>query len=165
VPFANNADFVINALDQLSGGAKMMDLRGRGVGERRLTVLDDMNRQAETASRAREAEFSQAIDQLRSKIESRTSSRRGGAMSVEDALEIETLRSEILTLRQQLRASQFDVQKQVRDLTKQIQAANIWAVPLSLGVILLVLTTWRWLGRRRALKLTGTAVQTDGRPV
>ena len=151
LPFANNADFVINALDQLSGGAKMMDLRGRGIGARRLTVLDDMQRQAETATRTREAEFNQAIELLREKIKRLTSGRSGGAMSLEDALEIEASRREILDLRQQLRASQFDVQQKVRDLSAQIQAANIWAVPVFLSGVLLMITAWRWARRRRAL--------------
>jgi hypothetical protein len=129
----------------------MMDLRGRGIGARRLTVLDDMQRQAETATRTREAEFNQAIELLREKIKRLTSGRSGGAMSLEDALEIEASRREILDLRQQLRASQFDVQQKVRDLSAQIQAANIWAVPVFLSGVLLMITAWRWARRRRAL--------------
>ena len=149
-PFANNGDFVVNTLDQLSGGAALMALRGRGVGSRRLTVLDDMKRAADSAYRQREASLETAIDDLKRQINDLAGGRDGAALTLEDTIEIEAARRDILALGEELRTIQFDLREDLRALTTRVRTVNLLAVPAVLALGLLVVAGGRWLRRRRA---------------
>ena len=150
MPFANNGDFVVNTLDQLSGGAALMALRGRGVGSRRLTVLDDMKRAADSAYRQREASLETAIDDLKRQINDLAGGRDGAALTLEDTIEIEAARRDILALGEELRTIQFDLREDLRALTMRVRTVNLLAVPAVLALGLLVVAGGRWLRRRRA---------------
>ena len=150
MPFANNGDFVVNTLDQLSGGAALMALRGRGVGSRRLTVLDDMKRAADSAYRQREASLETAIDDLKRQINDLAGGRDGAALTLEDTIEIEAARRDILALGEELRTIQFDLREDLRALTTRVRTVNLLAVPAVLALGLLVVAGGRWLRRRRA---------------
>ena len=48
-PWANNGDMVINALDNLSGGASLISIRSRGRFTRPFDVVQDLRREAEAS--------------------------------------------------------------------------------------------------------------------
>ena len=53
-PFANNADFVVNALDTLAGGEELVGLRARRRSSRPFTYVDNIRREAERRYRSKE---------------------------------------------------------------------------------------------------------------
>ena len=55
--FANNGDFVINAVEQMAGGAALSDLRGRGVSWRPFEMIQRMEADADSRFRAKEQEL------------------------------------------------------------------------------------------------------------
>ncbi len=127
-----------------------MALRGRGVGSRRLTVLDDMKRAADSAYRQREASLETAIDDLKRQINDLAGGRDGAALTLEDTIEIEAARRDILALGEELRTIQFDLREDLRALTTRVRTVNLLAVPAVLALGLLVVAGGRWLRRRRA---------------
>src|SRR5262249_47037859 len=52
--FANNGDFVVNAIEQMSGSAALSDLRGRGVSWRPFELIQRMEAEADGRFRAKE---------------------------------------------------------------------------------------------------------------
>ena len=126
-----------------------MALRGRGVGSRRLTVLDDMKRAADSAYRQREASLETAIDDLKRQINDLAGGRDGAALTLEDTIEIEAARRDILALGEELRTIQFDLREDLRALTTRVRTVNLLAVPAVLALGLLIVAGGRWLRRRR----------------
>src|SRR5271170_263000 len=66
--FANNGDFVINALEQMSGGAALSDLRGRGVSWRPFELIQQMEAEADQRFRAKEQQLTQELKDTEQKL-------------------------------------------------------------------------------------------------
>ncbi len=60
--FANNGDFVINAIEQMAGGSALADLRGRGVSWRPFELIQRMEADAEQRYSAKEQELHAAAE-------------------------------------------------------------------------------------------------------
>ena len=58
--FANNGDFVINALDNLSGSADLIGLRSRATYSRPFTTVDELRRDADAKFRETEKQLQAA---------------------------------------------------------------------------------------------------------
>ena len=151
VPSANNGDFVINALDNLSGSQGLIDLRGRGLGIRPFEVLQAMERDAEAQFRAKEQTLLQNIEAAQTQIAElqKQEAESGVLLTAEQQKTIEDFRGEMLELRRELRDVQHALRQDVEALETRIRFLNIWAVPLLIGVIALVVAFWR---RRRAAR-------------
>src|SRR5690606_25817051 len=54
VPRAHNVDLLLNAIENLTGGAALSGLRGRGVEERPFTLVREIRQEAEAKYRAQE---------------------------------------------------------------------------------------------------------------
>jgi ABC-type uncharacterized transport system involved in gliding motility auxiliary subunit len=61
--FANNGDFVINALDNLSGSAALIGLRSRATYTRPFTTVDELPRRADLEFRATEQRLEAELTQ------------------------------------------------------------------------------------------------------
>ena len=62
IPFASNGDFLINALENLTGRTGLPSLRARGVASRPLTRIVDLERAADDRYRATEEELSHRLE-------------------------------------------------------------------------------------------------------
>lgn len=150
VPFANNGDFVVNALDQLSGSDAMIGLRGRGIADRRFVVLEAMAQQAEQRYRAKERELLGKIEAIKKEIVDlqKTEQEQGVILTTEQQSAIDRSRGEMLDLRRELRDVQFALRRDVEDLKSRITALNIWSVPVLIGLFALLFAAWRgWRAR------------------
>jgi ABC-type uncharacterized transport system involved in gliding motility auxiliary subunit len=158
VPTANNADLVLNALESLSGGGVLGGLRGRGVTDRRFQVLEEMSRRAEDQFRATEETLRGRIEETRRRIgDLQRQEQEGGVLlTQQQQSEIESFRNELIRLRQQLREVQFALRKDVESLENRAEIVNIWAVPVIVAVVALVLAA---LQRRRAARARAEAVR------
>lgn len=151
VPTANNADLAVNAVESLAGGAALSGLRGRGITVRRFDVIDEMARQAEDRYRETEEALRARIDAIRAEIGAleRRDQDSSLLITAEQQAAIETFRGEMLELRQQLRDVQYALRRDVERLKVRLEIVNIWAVPILVGVLALVLAAVR---RRRAAR-------------
>ncbi len=137
VPRAHNADFLLNALENLTGGAALSGLRGRGVAERPFTVVGDIRRQAEAQFRQREQELNAKLAEAQKKLTEIQSRAEGGnvILSDEDKQAILGFRSEVVTVRKDLREVQRALRADIETLGFWVKAINIAGVPGLIAVL------------------------------
>ena len=140
VPQADNAGFVVNALENLSGGEALADLRGRGVVERPFDRVTAIRRDAEQKFRLKEEGLVAKLQDLQQKLARvETKGGEGGAqataiLSEADKGEIEKFRAEMLTVRRELRDVKAALRRDIDQLDGWLKFFNIAAVPLLLGL-------------------------------
>lgn len=137
--FANNGDFVINAIEQMTGGAALADLRGRGVSWRPFELIQRMETEADRKFRAKEQALQEKLKSTEQKL---TELGRGdqGATEVltrEQMETIEKFKTELLATREELRQTQFALRSDVDRLKSTITAINVAGVPIVVGLIAL----------------------------
>ena len=132
LPRANNADFLLNALENLSGGQALAGLRGRGVEARPFTLINDMQREAESKYRARQQALNDKLAETKKKIKEIQSKAQDGMVVLSDADKQAILgfRHDVLQIRSQLRAVQAALRADIQRLETQVKFINIAGVPL-----------------------------------
>jgi ABC-type uncharacterized transport system involved in gliding motility auxiliary subunit len=155
VPTANNGDFVINALDNLTGSSALIGLRSRNDADRPFTVVRAM--QQEASSRYSEKE-QQLQDQLKD-TQKKLSDLRTGAdsktgqvvLTAEQSKEIEGFQAQLLKTRAQLRDVQRSLKEGINRLQAQVQFLDIALVPLLIAIVAIVVGFMRLRYRRQAV--------------
>jgi ABC-type uncharacterized transport system involved in gliding motility auxiliary subunit len=137
--FANNGDFVINAVEQMAGGAALADLRGRGVSWRPFELIERMRAEADSRYRAKEQDLTNELKETEKKLTQLPKAAEGSndVLTPEQAKTIAGFRSQVLAIRSQLRDVQFALNRDVDDLKNLITALNVGAVPVTVGVVAL----------------------------
>jgi len=139
LPQADNAGFVVNALENLSGGAALADLRGRGVVERPFDRVTAIRRSAEQQFREKEQGLVAKLQDLQQKL-ARVETKGGDGdtqqviLSDAEKAEIETFRSEMVTVRRELRDVKAALRRDIDRLDGWLKFVNIAAVPLLIGL-------------------------------
>jgi ABC-type uncharacterized transport system involved in gliding motility auxiliary subunit len=154
VPVANNADFVINAIENLAGSASLAGLRGRGSSYRPFTLVDSIRMDAEQQFRAKEQALQEQLRDLQQRLDQVQKERGQGGqviLSSEDQQAIERFRGEILAVRKQLRDVQLALRQDIENLEGVAKFLNIAAVPLVIAVIGVIVVVVHRLRRRRAV--------------
>ena len=151
--FANNGDFLVNALDNLAGSADLIGIRARGTYSRPFTRVQELRRQADAQFRQTEqrlqAELTDTENRLAELQDARTD--QGSLlMSDEQQAEIQRFLDQQVRIRQDLRAVQRNLDRSIERLGTVLQIINIGLVPLLLTVVALSAVVVR--RRRRAEK-------------
>ncbi len=135
---ADNGDFIINALDNLSGSNDLISLRSRGASSRPFTRVEEIRREAEERFRLREQELQERLKETEQRIvdlQGKGGSDSGGMiLSPEQAAEIEKFRAEMLETRKELRAVQHELQKDIEGLGIALRFINVGLVPLLIAI-------------------------------
>ena len=161
VPTASNADFVVNALENLADAEALIGLRGRGTSYRPFTLVEALRRDAEALYRAKEQELQQRLKDLQSQLQ--TIEQRGAGqggpggevmLSAEDKATIERFRGEMLGVRKDLRDVQVALRSDIERLEERVKVINIGAVPLLICGVGGVLALFRRFRRTRASRPT-----------
>jgi len=140
-PIANNGDFVVNALENLSGSNDLASLRTRGEYTRPFERVEAIRRQAELEYREREQNLMTTLKETEQKI--RTLQQKQGQDDAESALlltpeqsaEIEKYQTLRIDTRKQLRAVQHDLKKNIESLGAKLRFFNIAFLPLIIILI------------------------------
>lgn len=139
LPQADNAGFVVNALENLSGGAALADLRGRGVVERPFDRVTQIRRTAEQQFRQKEQALVAKLQDLQQKL-AHVETKGGDAaaqqviLSDAEKAEIEKFRGEMVTVRRELREVKAALRRDIDRLDGWLKFVNIAAVPLLIGL-------------------------------
>ena len=162
VPFANNADFVVNSLEHLMGGASLAELRGRSISNRPFHLVRDIRQDAERQYRQKEQELQKKLEDVRGKLNRLIrrevqAEAQGGEVILkpEEKKAIDNFRREMISIRKELRGVQFDLRKDIDNLDAWLKFINIAAIPLLLGLGTLVFAVGRRLRRRHGVVETG----------
>ena len=155
VPTANNADFVINALDNLSGSSELIGLRSRGFSDRPFDRVTEIQRAAELQYRDRERALNKELKEVEGKLKDLTTKEQQGAaviLTAEQKQAIENFRREIIKVRSQLRDVRRALREDIDTLDAWIKVLNIAAMPalIALFAIGLLIARNRRTRRRYA---------------
>ena len=151
IPNANNADFAINALDNLRGSQALVGLRGRGLSVRPFEVIAEMRQEADDQFRAKEQELLTKIGEIEENIErlQREEQATGVPFTSAQQQEIDNFRVEMLANRRDLRGVQRSLRNDVETLENRVRVINIWAVPVVIAIVALLLALVRRMRRAR----------------
>ena len=146
---ADNGNFVINTLDNLSGNTDLVSLRSRGEFARPFTVVEGIRREAEEKFREREQQLQAKLEQTENKILAlqQEGSDSNIILSARQAQEIEKFRHEQILTRKELRTVQHELQKNIDGLGTVLKFINIGLVPVLIALLAIFASIYR--SRRR----------------
>jgi len=151
-PFANNGDLVVNALDNLSGGADLVSIRSRGRYSRPFTRVVNLQREADDRLRVEEAELLDRLAQTEEKLAELNQTEDGqiiGQVTPEIQAEIDQFNLELVETRRSLRDVQYQLTEDIETLGNRLKAINTGLVPVLLTLLLLVTGYLRGQRRKR----------------
>lgn len=149
---ADNADFVINALDNLGGNDDLISLRSRGHYARPFDRVEAIQREAEAQFRDKERALQAKLEETEKKLADLQQQKQGGSkllLSPEQRQEIERFREEQLKTRKELRAVQHDLKRNIERLGTGLKFINISLIPLMIGIAAIGMPLYR--AKRRPL--------------
>ena len=145
-PFANNGDFVINALDNLSGGADLVSIRSRGRYSRPFTRVLDLQREADDRLRQEEAELLETLTQSEETLNELSQDEEGNPIlqiTPEVQQEIDRVNAEMLETRRRLRDVRFQLNADIERLGTNLKIVNTVLIPVLLTILMLILAYLR----------------------
>ncbi|MBM08214.1 MAG: ABC transporter [Magnetovibrio sp.] len=152
LPFANNADFVISAIENLLGGSSLNELRGRTISNRPFHLVREIRQAAELRFRSKEQELQKELETVRGELNKMISreERTPGDLILkpEDRDRIEKARERMVAIRKELRSVQHELRKDIDKLDSWLKFFNIAAIPLILALGTLVFAMLRRFRRR-----------------
>lgn len=163
VPTADNASFVVNAVENLMGSNDLISLRAREPADRPFTVVEDIRRDAEARFLAEEQRLEARIAETEQRLAALRAELPEGAEAnalLTDAQEAEmrTLQRELADGRRALRDVQADLRRDVDALGSRLAFLNMALVPILVGAIWLGQALVRRSRRRARAEAAGRAV-------
>lgn len=156
VTLAGNANLVLNALDNLSGGTGLLNLRARQPDLRPMTRIDDLRERAEAEYLDEEARLRARLVQSQQRLDELRSSSLGGGFFTEDLeadlsaaerSELADLRQTVIETRARLREIERNYRRSIDRLENALRFFNIWFGPIF--VLLVGFAIW-WHREQRA---------------
>lgn len=147
--WANNGDFVWNALENLAGSGDLISVRGRASFRRPFERVDALRRSADDRFRTKEVELEQELEATEQKLttlQSTAADNTGLILTPEQELELERFQGQKLRIRRELRDVRLGLDQEIESLGNRLKLLNIVVVPVVLAGLALCMAFWR---RRR----------------
>ena len=149
---ADSPDFLLNAIEQLSGDTNLMSIRARGAYERPFARVVALEKDAEQRYRdekeALEAEL-QTSEARIAELQQQRDDSGSLFLTPEQEDEIERARKKVVETSKKLRKVQHSLRKDIESLGSRLQLLNVVAVPALVGVAALAFSALRRTRRRR----------------
>jgi ABC-type uncharacterized transport system involved in gliding motility auxiliary subunit len=152
-PFSNNGDMVINALDNLSGGADLSGIRSRGTYSRPFTRVLQLQRQADDRLRVEEAELLDRLAEAEASLAELNQDENGeliGQITPEIQAEVDRFNEQMLETRRSLRDVQYQLTEDIEQLGANLKLINTVLIPVLLSLLALMLSYLRAQRRKSA---------------
>lgn len=142
-PISNNADFVVNILENMAGGNALIGLRGRGLSVRPFTRVEQIEAQAENTYRTTEQRLSNELEDTQQKLAEmqrpdQVSVGDYATLSREQQDTIADFNKKMIDLREKLRDVRGALRQDIDALDLQLKLVNILAVPVLIVIIGLI---------------------------
>jgi ABC-type uncharacterized transport system involved in gliding motility auxiliary subunit len=150
-PWADNAGFAINALDNLAGSEALISVRSRGRFTRPFEVVEAIQRDAEVRFREKEQALQARLADTEQKLAALQRSddpSKALELTPEQQATLRQFLQEKLKIRKELREVRYQLNADIEALGRSLKFANIALVPLLLT--LGVLALWLWRRRKQA---------------
>ena len=157
-PTANNADFALNALENLTGSEALIGLRGRGLSDRPFTTIDKLRDAADAKYRATEQQLTTQLADVQQKLATLQTDDKAGdqvLLTPEQQDTIRKFRSEVLAIRTRLRDVEHALNQDIESLQTEVMLANIAAVPVLVAIVALLVGLLRRARARRVVRAAG----------
>ncbi|MBT5031695.1 MAG: hypothetical protein HOM55_05295 [Proteobacteria bacterium] len=132
--FADNGNFVINALDNLTGSADLISVRSRGTTNRPFSLVEGMRLSAEAQYRETEQSLQSELSDLESRLGQLQSSRQDDSdkisFSPQQEAELDRFLEERARIRTELRRVRRSLAQDIEQLGSLLKVVNIGLVPL-----------------------------------
>jgi ABC-type uncharacterized transport system involved in gliding motility auxiliary subunit len=148
-PFANNGDFITNAVENLGGSNALISIRSRGIFSRSFTKVDKLKVIAEQKFRAHEQILQQQLEETEQQLlQVKNQEVEGGALviSSEQQLAIDEFMQKKITIRKSLRDVRHQLDKDIESLGNRLKLINIVLAP---GILILLLALLRRIFRTK----------------
>ena len=146
--FASNGDFLINALDNLSGSAELIGLRSRASFSRPFERVEELRLAANAQFRATEQQLEAELEETERNLGELQAAREDTnsiLMTPEQQRELQRFLDEQVRIRRELRTVRLNLDRDIEQLGTLLKVANIGFIPLA---ILLLLLGRVFIGRR-----------------
>ncbi len=159
-PFADNADLVINAVDNLLGSSDLISIRSRAGYSRPFDRVNALRLEAENRFRTKEQQLQTRLRDTERKInELQRQKGEGGStivLNAEQQATVKGFQDDLIQTRKELRTVRHELNRNIENLGTALKFINIVLVPLllSIGVIVFVLVR----RRRNATTMVGDNV-------
>ena len=131
--FASNGNFVINALENLTGSSDLIGMRSRESYSRPFTRVMGLRREAENRFRLTEQRLQQELRDTEAKLTELQANRSEGSaliLSPEQEAELDRFTQERLRVRKELRQVQSGLNQDIENLGTRLKIINIGLIPL-----------------------------------
>ena len=150
-PFANNGDFVADAVETLAGGEDLIGLRSRGTSGRPFEVVDRIQRRAQERYSAEEQSLQDKLKSAQTKLQSLVGRDHASTanLSPEETKAIAQFRTDMLDTRRQLRGVRAALRSNIEQLKAVLEFLDIALIPILVAVAAIVLGAARVRRHRR----------------
>ena len=145
-PWADNAGFAINALDNLAGSEALISVRSRGRFTRPFEVVDAIQRDAEVKFREKEQALQTQLADTEQKLAALQQSEdpsKALELTPEQQAAVQQFVQQKLAIRKELRDVRYQLNADIEALGSTLKFLNIALVPLVLTLGVLALWLWR----------------------
>ena len=158
--WANNGDFIANAVDNLAGSSDLISIRGRQSFFRPFTRVDELRRRADDQLRAKEKELDGELKETETKLsalEAGRGAKSSMTLSPEQEAELTRFQQQRVRIRKELRDVRRSLDLEIERLGTRLKVLNIALIPalLAVGAVGLAITRRRKLRAGRAAAHTG----------
>jgi ABC-type uncharacterized transport system involved in gliding motility auxiliary subunit len=141
--FANNGDFVINAVDNLVGSSDLIAVRTRPGATLPFDTVEELKRAADDRFRATERQLQTQLSETEKKLgelQAAKGEKNALILSPEQQTELLRFQEEKLRIRKELRRVRRELDADIEQLGTKLKFLNIAGVPLllTLGALLWV---------------------------
>ena len=156
VPAANNGDFVANAVDVLAGGPDLISLRTRGTSARPFELVNNIQRVADERYQATEKNLEDKLKETQDKIKELRGQdgHANVALAAGETQTLDDFRTEMISIRQQLRQVQLALRENIRRLQAWLEFFDIAFVPILVGIAAIIIGIVRRERRKRRAHAT-----------
>lgn len=149
--YADNADLIVNAMDNLAGASDLIELRASGTFARPFTLVQEIQREAEQEYLAE----AQALEEQRRTTQQRIRELQQQRPDASDLIltseqqeEIERFREQLASTNAQLRDVRFSLRKDVEALGDRLRITNTLLAPAIVALGAVGLGAYRTVRRR-----------------
>ncbi|GIX35504.1 MAG: hypothetical protein KatS3mg126_1283 [Lysobacteraceae bacterium] len=151
--FADNGNFVVNAVDNLTGSSDLIKVRTRPTSRRPFTTVEALKRQADDRFRAKEQELQAQLSETERRLTELQKARNDQGSTLltpEQRAELQRFQQEKLRIRKELRQVRRQLDADIDALGAKLKFINIVGVPLLVTLAAVGFALWRARRRKEA---------------
>lgn len=151
----DNANFVLNALDYLTGDVNMLELRGKQASKHPFYDIEIMRRQNSLAFTQQEDEIFEKLDNAKKALQevlTKKSFEERENFTSDELAAVSKMRNQLNGLRQQLSDIREQAFADIRHIDSLISIINLLLVPAILVLLLIIRKSAEFLKKQKSLK-------------